>query len=68
MNGQGTKTGANLPWTQTLQPVPRQPEQAPRPGTLTCPSSQKDQEIPGSQELGHNRISRSQRQLGSQDL
>ena len=56
MNGQGTKTGANLPWTQTLQPVPRQPEQAPRPGTLTCPSSQKDQEIPDRKASCRDRV------------
>jgi hypothetical protein len=55
------------PWVQTLQPALQYPEAAPLPGALTRPRS-KDPRIPGSQELGHTRISRSQRQLYSQEL
>jgi hypothetical protein len=41
------------------QPVPQHPEEAPLQGTLICP---------GSQELCHTKISRSQRQLVTQEF
>jgi hypothetical protein len=48
-----------LPWLQTKQTVPHPPEKVPLPGNLMC----QDLRIPGSQKLGHTRISRSQRKF-----
>jgi hypothetical protein len=59
-------------WTQTPQPVPQYPDEAPLPGTLTCPGSQSHRILvtPGTQ--GHRgswtpRSSDIPRITGSQD-